>query len=943
MLKKFAAFVIIFLFVLPYSSFAGVPINNTNIYTYNYTNTDPFHLSAESFDLDQTTLSPQYTTNGLGDIDFFYQVRDITGETYYDTKNVGGPQWFATVYEKYSTVFNNVNNDINNLVNTRNYVYRRTLGGQVDDIPVSVIGDIIDGFNFVFAEEPEPYEAFLNVFNNNENYNNIISNYYDRYPDPLETLCVITTDGIAKFNVNFANPYARHFPFWWNWYGNDGAINYSWWQRTYNWRDILATYTVEPVAYIYNPSEGKIYSRASVYSQFSPVYGTSTSGDLVYIDDLSGDHLYVTSGDVSSSYFLICSSDIVYYMISGDYIYNNSGALAYTIEQAWGDDCDYICLPRTVKESILVQGLDDYEYQINVTPTAETDVNSAEYLNATINIRGDSGNYGSKLAYITFRQRASFMPGYENFREASPIPFIFTNVSKGNAADNPLIFDLTIFNGDRVVKRMKFKWDAQSNLPNQDLGTFFIMKQISEGTNNAPNAPNVPNNNLNNEDTTTTSYNIEAKVTNRTGTRYMLYRYDRANAGEGIRSYTLPKYWKFDLTEDTYGTLPERFLLDSHSQIAPGLVTVYDETLDLTKDTTALDSFRLYEYNYGNPKDLWLNYKRVGGMYIDGSSTTIYDGLLSDPLLADADENYNVLGEVQAFTMDFTDIKNDEDNTENEIKELTGKTPVLPLRYELSELSTGAAYRYINSSALNSFSINSNNLSETLSFADIYVETDDTDTEEPEENSGENADDIVISAAISSDKMAVIPLSIRLQIPRKSQLLKDIWEELDAAEDSRELFRIFNKYGTVRVRSNSADELDADLFRAVGEKGSNLGVSAADCVSAFIYKNYLYLDFIVFAADAVSKNTGKTAFVEIFKDDDVPYIIIGDGDVDKYISLAFYVDTPLEPISSASNQNNNNSVVTSHSSGGTCNINHSGIFILLLMLVLGKRKLTNSY
>lgn len=899
MQKKFLALTFIFLSVLQGAAFAADVINGNN-----YTNVDPFHLSAESFDLDGSTLSPQYSTYGLGDIDFFYQVRDITGETYSDAKNVGGPQWFATAYENYSTVFNNINdpqNNNNNQPNVSRSVYRRTLGGQIDNIPVSVIGDILDGFNFVFIEEPQPYEAWLNISDGNEIGNASFAGYYDKYPDPLETLCVITTDGQAKLNVNFANPYARHFPFWWNWRTGTTKTSsaYSWWKELYNWNDLTAKYTVEPVAYIYDPSDGNIYSRANVYSQFSRAYGTSTSGDILYIDDLSGSHIYQSSGDITGTNFLIVSGDTVYYSISGDVVYNSSGRLAYTLESAWNDNYNYVyvCSPRTVKESILVQGLDDYEYQITVTPAAETDVNSGEYLNAAINIRGDSETYGSKLAYITFRQRASFMGGYENYREALPIPLVFANVSKGNAADNPLIFDLTIKNSDNVVKRMKFKWDAQTNLPDQDLGTFFIMKQVT----------------ATDEITAATAYDIEAKITNRTGTRYMLYRYDRANAGSGTRSYTLPKYWKFDLTEDTYGTLPKRFLLDSHSQIAPGLVTVYNETLDLTKDTTALASFRLYEYNYGNPKDLWLNYKRVGGMYVDGLPTPIYDGLL-------AASDSNLSGYVQTFTMDFADIKNDENNTESQIKTLTGKTPLLPSPYELGEMPAAPTYLYISSSALNSFNI-AYDLSDKSSFAEIYEESTTT------VSSDTTSDDT--STTISSDKMAVVPMSVRLIIPRKSQLLKDIWDELDAAEDAKELFRIFNQHGTVRVRSASANELDADLFKAIGEKGADLGVSAENCVSAFIYEDDLYLDFMIFAADAVSKKTGKTAFVEIFEDDDVPYILIGDGSIDEKINLSFYVDTPLEPASSASASSSSTS---SNSSSGTCNINASGILILLVLM-----------
>ena len=957
MLKKFCALTLIFLFALPCASFAA---------TYTYDNYDPFHLSSPKSSDIQTTLSPEYSTNNFGDIGFFYQVRDITGETYYDAKNVGGSQWFATVYENYSANYTDEQNQGGGGSQEvqRRKPYRRTLGGQIDDIPVSVIGDILDGFNFVFAEEPEPYNVYEPYYNENTytlpindnsgtgqpqgNLNNPII-YYDRYPDPLETLCIITADGTAKLNVNFYNPYARHFPFWWNW--RDNTTN-ALWKNLYNWRNILATYTTEPVAYVYeknsDPTDGlydaTIYSRPSVYSNFSEIYSIEVSYDLKISRDLAtnqdiilgrekhrylisdiatGTNLYITSGDLSSDSFLICSNDTVYYSVSTSdrKIYNSSGALAYTIEKAWGDNYDYICLPRTVKESILVQGLDDYEYQINVTPTAETDVYSAEHLPAVINIRGDSNTYGSKLAYITFRQRASFMSGYENFREASPIPLVFANVSKGNAADNPLIFDFIIKDtNDRVIKRMKFKWDAQENLPNQDLGTFFMMKDISS--------------------TVPKSYNIEARVTNRTGTRYMLYRYDRANPGNspgGQRLYTLPSYWAFDLTEDTYGTLPKRFLLDSHSQIAPGLVTVYNEqleldmTLDMTKDTT-LDSFRLYEYNYGNPKDLWLNYKRVGNMYVFDEPISIRDNRFEVQTADDDDDD--VFAEVQVFTMDFADEKNDEDNTENEIKTLTGKIPLLPNDGELKTLSEEGAtgYIYINSSALSSFVIG-RDLRTIPSFSEIYTKTE-TETETGDEETANTAPDsvIVISSYISSDKMAVVPMTIRIKVPRQSQLLKNVWEELDAAEDSQTLLRTFNKYGTVRVRSYSADELDADLFRAVAGKGYNLGVSAEDCVSAFIYKDYLYLDFIVFAADAVSKNTSKTAFVEIFKDDDVPYIMIGDGAVDGLIKLAFYVDTPLEPAASASVQNNSSASVAHSSGGGTCNINHSWIFIFVFIM-----------
>ena len=132
-----------------------------------------------------------------------------------------------------------------------------------------------------------------------------------------------------------------------------------------------------------------------------------------------------------------------------------------------------------------------------------------------------------------------------------------------------------------VVNRIKFTWDAQSDKPDQNLGTFFMIGSRD------------------------VQYQLETRITNRTGTRYELYRYDMTSSVNGTPTdrdgynNIMPDYWKYDLTADMYGTLPESFLLDAHSQIAPGLVTVYKKnigegysTIDTRNDTS--ESFRLY-------------------------------------------------------------------------------------------------------------------------------------------------------------------------------------------------------------------------------------------------------------------------------------------------------------------------------------------------------------
>ena len=66
------------------------------------------------------------------DAGFNYQLRELTGT------NTAGPQWFATVYENYFYRLYNTGN------NTENRgIYRRTMGGEIPEITVSSVGNLI--------------------------------------------------------------------------------------------------------------------------------------------------------------------------------------------------------------------------------------------------------------------------------------------------------------------------------------------------------------------------------------------------------------------------------------------------------------------------------------------------------------------------------------------------------------------------------------------------------------------------------------------------------------------------------------------------------------------------------------------------------------------------------------------------------------------------------
>ena len=85
--------------------------------TYN-----PYYLYPYYVDGGDEWTSYVYNRYGNTDFGFLYQLRDITGASRSD--QVGGPQWFATVYENYYYYFHHPDDD------THAGMYRRTMGGD---------------------------------------------------------------------------------------------------------------------------------------------------------------------------------------------------------------------------------------------------------------------------------------------------------------------------------------------------------------------------------------------------------------------------------------------------------------------------------------------------------------------------------------------------------------------------------------------------------------------------------------------------------------------------------------------------------------------------------------------------------------------------------------------------------------------------------------------
>jgi hypothetical protein len=463
--------------------------------------------------------------------------------------------------------------------------------------------------------------------------------------------------------------------------------------------------------------------------------------------------------------------------------------------------------PQDVMEDVLLSVPD---YATRVTPSSPQPVASGDWLLTEMLFQADSPqSYGSSLGYLTFRQSASFDQGVEGYRESIKIPLVVANVFDGTAAEpgNELYFDMTVMDGNEVVTRRNFRWSADEDVTH-DFGTFFMIQPAGGAA---------------------STYSLLTKITNRTGTRYRSQRYDSITSADRDAP---PDHWAYDLTPDLYGSLPASFQLDPQSQIAPGLVTVYNNLMDMTYGSS--ESFRLYPYQgSAAPRDLRLTYRKVGGMTPYGTPISSSGNAAVPP--------WSVTG----FSMTFVDVIRDAENTREEIAKHVGGNPVMPFGgYAFSE----AADSYIKADAFNAFAISAD----------------------------------VSSLLTASEDVPLLPIHVRLRVSRREAPLVDRWNDIANADS---VIDAFANLCAVWVRSPNAAEQDMNLFTTL----RNRGYSAGKCIQAFVYEDFLYLDFVVLLADAVSQNTGKTAFCQVVEDDKVPYILIGDGRVDGGLNLSFYV------------------------------------------------------
>ena len=500
--------------------------------------------------------------------------------------------------------------------------------------------NLLSNFDYIFLNEAQPYT-------------NTAGTLYDDYPDPLETLCFVISEGRGDFYIDLKNSYAWHYPFWWEYTdANSNVVNIA---------TSSVLYTI-PIS----RSDKNIYSGYGVTGDIIyTISGDKTSAQFEILE--SDELIYKVSGDRSSGEIYDSSGKLIYTM-KNDIIYNTDEEEIYTIEDM--NNNNYVCIVpvKAVKERIKFSD-EEENYIISVTPSEGT-VMPTESLTSHIQLNAsDVSDYSSKLAYINFSQAANLATGYSAYAEAALIPVVIANVSNGNASENPLKFDMIIYENNtvttsnrnnnaitRTVKdRVKFEWNAQSD-KTQSIGNIFLIQQAT-GTNSNP------------------TYNLETRITNNTGTRYRMQRYDTINTTSDIT----PDHWEYNITDDLRNYLPDTFHLDPHSQIAPGLITVYGEDVDfntINTETDTSESFALYEFSSASPRKLTLSYKVIQGF------TTAQTDLV--PL------NYNYAS-ARGLSMKFMNVVENENNTVYQIKNIIERTPAMTSAGTIPSSSTAVS------------------------------------------------------------------------------------------------------------------------------------------------------------------------------------------------------------------------------------------------------------
>ena len=212
----------------------------------------------------------------------------------------------------------------------------------------------------------------------------------------------------------------------------------------------------------------------------------------------------------------------------------------------------------------------------------------------------EQGKFGSVRGNFAFHQNpSSSHPSTPS--QTLLVPFIIANVADGTAKDNPLLLRAilrepgTTNTGD-IAAYDHFTWDVTDNKETESGQWVFVPVPAWP----APDR---------------IDYRLTTEVTNYTGIRYAVQRYDSY-----AWTHLVPTHWAFDLPRSqSLKDVPSRFQLNELSHIAPGLKTIYSQRFNVNEGNKV--PLRLYSVDPANDSyALTLNHRIIFGLDLGTAS-----------------------------------------------------------------------------------------------------------------------------------------------------------------------------------------------------------------------------------------------------------------------------------------------------------------------------------
>ncbi|MDR0648380.1 MAG: hypothetical protein LBF92_03500 [Synergistaceae bacterium] len=209
--------------------------------------------------------------------------------------------------------------------------------------------------------------------------------------------------------------------------------------------------------------------------------------------------------------------------------------------------------------------------------------------------------YGTERVYMRFDQDPDYPPS-----QALLIPLVLANVKNGSAEQAPLLFR-TAVRDERgsIAAYDQFSWAVDED--KEVWGDDWVFVPTRGENINLVSA----------------DYRLVTQVRNFCGIRYELDRYDLM----GKRETLLPKKWTMDLPTDVKDISPD-IRLHELSHMAPGLITTYDQSFDVTGGKRNVFTVYAVPRDGGaplNPYDLDLAHPLIFGVNRGQSIGDVYN------------------------------------------------------------------------------------------------------------------------------------------------------------------------------------------------------------------------------------------------------------------------------------------------------------------------------